>query len=272
MTDYLAAGEVEATFLKTAVRNANLLALLSESSDDQELVEETLKRLHTHEQERLRGFRLAEALNPFKAFNGDGEENATAAGHATVDIIPPAEYAMLKTILRSKLQDPAIDTPARATFVEAISIHQNVYGVWHSSKYRDSRVVFRREGNTLAGIIQKIFIHHHPLPLRQRLTGHYVLVSVFEAIDGEDRFRRYGDAGGFCCKPQSTSKVLIPLQSIISHAAFTEIPDEDLIHVLPLNRVSCSEYFVRFDSCSLTNVQSLLSFDASLLEEQPPAA
>ncbi|KAJ3544294.1 hypothetical protein NMY22_g2823 [Coprinellus aureogranulatus] len=233
-------GEVEATFLRTAVRNANLLSLLSESPEDQQRVTEMLSRLHSHEKERLRGFRLAEALCPFNPTNGNpGDDLAADEQQELEDNISPMELNWLRQYLQSQ-EEQVGEVSSACRFLDAVSHGLNIYAPWNSPRYRDSRVLFRYNGEEKAGIIQKIFMHRYRPPTGQPEISIYLIVKAFDKIDGEDRFLRYGYAGGFLSKPGPTNLSLIPAKSILCHVALTDITEEEVIHVLPINRTVLS--------------------------------
>ena len=259
---HLVPGEVEATFLRTAMRNANLMSLLQDSVGDQELVEAMRLRLQTHDKERLRGFRLTETLDPFKVvdeqrFHGEGGKS---------EALPHDEYSMLCELLRLQrdAETPHEAIERRATFLPAISHRQEVYAIWDSPRYKDSRILFKWDGLERAGIIQRIFVQERTPPGRQEIRA-YISVRVYERIDEEDPFDRYGGAGGFCCKLTPTSMRVIPLEAVVSHVAWTEFGDGG-IHVLPLNRVSTRLLSACLSHSRLTPVsQRMLSLDIDRL-------
>lgn len=122
--------------------------------------------------------------------------------------------------------------------VYSISHQQSVYAVCDSRKFKDSNVLFRRNDSREAGVIEKIFLHRRSGPARTRITQAFVVVKVYDRVDGEDRFQSHGDAGGFCCKPNPTVTQLIPLDTVLSHLAVTEVLEEGFVHMLPISRVS----------------------------------
>ena len=50
-------------------------------------------------------------------------------------------------------------------------------------------------------------------------------------------YQKYGFAAGFLCEQQASTRHIIELTQIVSHFALTTLPDEDLIHVMPVDRV-----------------------------------
>lgn len=212
------------------------MSLLQDSAEDHHLMAEMLHRLQAHDKERLRGFRLAEALDPFKDSGDEGYEHI----EGKLEPIPPDEFGQLHELLR---REPDIDQvqrpiPKNAIFVSAISKRQDVYAIWNSPRYKDSRIMFLWDNVRYAGVIQRILLYRHRQSSGLEKTRAFVLVQWHERVDKEDPFQRHGDAGGFCCKPGSVSMRLIPLEAVASHVAWTELHDEGVVHVLPLNRVS----------------------------------
>ena len=216
--------------------------------EDRDLVSEMVSRMQTHERERLRGFRLAEALDPFTPPNMDSPEvplDSLYQGGVAGDL-PNLEFDLLSSVLYAK---PDFDRRAplsrRATFLKAISHRQSVYSSWESLRFRDSAVLVDDEGVEKAGLVQAIFLHRYPQTSGGLKTDAYLTVKTYEKVEGDDPYRRYGRAGGFCCKPDAKSLRIVTLDSILCHVALTRFEsegpgDDSYIHVLPINRVSSS--------------------------------
>ncbi|KAJ3525918.1 hypothetical protein NMY22_g10376 [Coprinellus aureogranulatus] len=234
-------GEVEGTFLRTAARNANLLSLLVESPEDQHLVTEMLTRLHSHEQERLRGFRLAESLNPFSSSNTSFEDNTLAEeGQELTDEISQTEVNLLRRHLQAQFGGTVEEVSSACKQLDAIPYRCNIYACWSSPRYRDSAVLFQHSGCEKAGVIQKIFLHRYLPQDGEATICAYLILKTFDRIDGQDRFSHYGHAGGFLCKPNPTVLTLIPIQAVICHVGLTDLNEEQAIHALPINRTVLS--------------------------------
>lgn len=236
-------GEIEGTYLRTAVRHANLLALLSDSEDDQVVTSEMLSRMESHRRERLRGFRLAEGLDQSRQNVNDRVRpvNADEVWGQHAEQLPAEEFNMLCAILQDDPQER--DTPVRnsVTYLDAISQQANVYAIWESLKYKDSSVLYQDKVGRGAGVIQKIFLHNHQSSLGVRSMGQFFVVRRYEAIAPElDGFRQYGPAAGFCSRPLTNLLKVVPLRSVICHVAVTEFPEDEMVHILPVNRVSDS--------------------------------
>ncbi|RXW15593.1 hypothetical protein EST38_g10261 [Candolleomyces aberdarensis] len=240
-------GEVEGTFLRTAIRHANLLALLNDLQDMRALVQRMLSCMEGHQREALRGFRLTQALDPF---NKDDDSSSQHVLEGTDGELTSQEMELLADLLRKSLQEQNTIVLANVTFLAAISYKSNVYAIWDSQRYRDSAILYQHEGEEQAGVIQKIFLHQHRLSSGEEKMSRYLLLAEYQHTDrDQDRFRRYGHAGGFTCRGSPQTVQLIPLESVICHVAVTDFAEEGLLHVLPINRTLFS--FEDFPSVQL---------------------
>jgi hypothetical protein len=239
------AGQLESTMLMSSARNSNLLAILD---DDKELgvtvqnLKETLKFMQT---ENLRGFRLSEFLDPNAP---DYHVNAKA----TRQVLKPEHFRLLASFL--DLPGNGESTVCKEVVsLERISFQGLCYGTFQSPHYRDSSIIFRasaahpvsseqRQNGALAGVIDMIF------ESECRVQGGEVLKRIFLFVNEHlsvqrsrptfhDPYRKYGFAAGFLCERQSSTRHIIELTQIVSHFALTTLPAEDLIHVMPVDRV-----------------------------------
>jgi hypothetical protein len=229
-------GEIEGTYLRSAVRNANILALLADSPIAQELVEKLLHRMRVHEEERLRGFRLAEALDPFNQNLDEDDANLELRG--TRGQLAPLELNMLCEDLQSSPEERNTLVSPKATFMNTISFDNNVYAIWNSRRYRDSTILYKYDDEERAGVIQTIFLHHHRFSSGQTKCTRYLSVEEYRRTQNLDRYQKYGYAGGFLCDLGGKTSRLVRLESVIGHVAVTEIPEEGFVHILPISRVS----------------------------------
>ncbi|KAJ2913364.1 hypothetical protein MD484_g7039, partial [Candolleomyces efflorescens] len=237
-------GEVEGTFLRTAARNANVLALLADSVEAQGLVQRMIDRMKGHEKERLRGFRLAEALDPFNPTRAPAGEASISDG--VKGKLVDRELELLTEILQAAPDERNTIVDPDVTFLSSISYHHDVYGVWNSQRYRDSAILYRYNGDECAGIIQKIFLHRHKTSRNEDTTSRYLLIAEYLPIaKDEDLFRKYGYAGGFSCLAGRQLVRLVRLESVICHIAATEIAEQSIVHVLPINRTLFSDETIR---------------------------
>ncbi|KAJ2915181.1 hypothetical protein MD484_g5232, partial [Candolleomyces efflorescens] len=228
-------GEVEGTFMRTAARNANILALLGDSPQAQGLVQRMVDRMKRHEKENLRGFRLAEALDPFNPAKAATEDACVSDG--VMGELLPQELDLLTEILQAVVDERNTPVDPNVTFLSSISYQHDVYGTWNSPRYRDSAILYSHDGDERAGIIQKIFLHRHKTSRGEDTTSRYVLTAEYRTVArNEDRFRKYGSAGGFSCIPAPQIVRLIRLESVICHIAVTDITEQTIVHILPINR------------------------------------
>jgi len=88
--------------------------------------------------------------------------------------------------------------------------------------------------------------HHHP-PV-------YVCVQPYASLqpsaepelsDIDQMYRRFGFAGGFLCKNDFSTLIIIEPSNIISHIAVTplKIGGHRVLHILPMDRVRLSQDF-----------------------------
>lgn len=224
---------MESTFLRTAVRHANILALLDDSQDIRALVQRVLARMKGHQKEALRGFRLGEALDPFNEDDGGYRLLEGTHGELTLQ-----EIELLTGFLQGDPSERNTVVLPDVTFLTAISHKNNIYAIWDSQRYRDSAILYQHQGEERAGVIQKIFLHQHRLSSGEETTSKYLLLAEYGEADIEqDHFRRYGHAGGFTCRGPPQIMRLIALENVICHVAVTDVAEEGFIHILPINRV-----------------------------------
>lgn len=222
------------------MRSANLLALLDESQEEKDLVKSMVHRLRLQEKEGLRGFRLAEKMDPVHPGDRLTMDVASTKG-GTLKTIPAFALPSLRGLLQSRFQDPDLLVSPQAIFLESISHRNSIYATGNSRRYRDSSVLFKSGEAEEAGVIDSIFVHEYRDPLSDNVhADSYILVDMYDRMDDDDRFRKYGYAGGFCCQPVTSSKHLIRLEDLLCHVALTKFEEEGLVHVLPVNRVGPS--------------------------------
>jgi len=100
-----------------------------------------------------------------------------------------------------------------------------------------------------------LFVHEY-LSVQRSRPGFY------------DPYRKYGFAAGFLCEEQADILHLIDLTQIVSHFALTTLPDEGLIHVLPVDRVCSSSLYICI--CSFMSKHSLcIVFGLKILKDGP---
>ena len=144
--------------------------------------------------------------------------------------------------------------PRMALELDKVSIRGIIYA---SSKAlpRDSDIIFRREGGSSSrtGSIKSIFRLSYPTPTGPAATTTFLLVEEYSPVTDQtiqSTYTRFGFAGGFLCQNRKRSGLhIINSNNVICHFAKTTFPesDDDLIHVLPLNKVGASASENRHD-------------------------
>ena len=231
-------GQLEATFTKTSARTANLRAILADDDDVRKTVVEMVNLMASVEKEDIRGFRRATLLDPTSP-------EYSIPPHAASFSLDEIQYQLL----RKRLQgcDQEIDLTREALVVQEISARGVSYASRAKRSGRDSAIIFKphdehnREVH-LAGRIEKIFQYTYNNP--HNVTGFYLIVREHLPTHSTtfDPYKRFGFAGGYLCEREPTTLHVIALSQVLSHFAATGLTwegREDLIHVLPLDRVCC---------------------------------
>jgi len=110
---------------------------------------------------------------------------------------------------------------------------------------RDSDIIFRREGGSgsRVGSIKSIFRLSHPTPTGSIATTIFLLIEEYSPVTDramQSTYTRFGFAGGFLCHNRKRGGLhIISSENVVCHFAKTVLPraDDDLMHVLPLNKV-----------------------------------
>jgi hypothetical protein len=226
--------------MKTSARNANLHAILADDEGVCQTVTEMVTTLHPIEKEDIRGFSRANLLDPTMP------ANIVEANGKPIHLDFQVHQLLCKLLDHSS---PGLHHPLtiHALSVDEISIHGVSYGTWESPKFRNSAIMFQPfdalpNGMQKAGIIQTIFQYTHSSVSGMQMKGFYLSVLEHLPVDSHsDPFRKFGFAGGFLCAGQASRLHVIEQSEVISHFALTKImghEDEQLIHVLPVDRVS----------------------------------
>ena len=226
-----------------AARNANLRALLSEDDTTHQTMMEMVTVMEFIEKEDVRGFRLATLLDPSQSWNI--VESSAKPFHLDVQ-----QYGLLCNLIGHTQPAHARPLSSQVLSVDKISIHGVCYGTSVSPKFRNSSIVFRTSDpqpanirTQKAGSIQAIFQHTHQSPDMVQIKALYLVVREYLPLNTSngrvDPYRKFGFAGGFLCKRQGTILHVIEQSQVILHVALTKMRyyDEDLIHVLPIDRV-----------------------------------
>lgn len=193
------------------------------------------------EREDIRGSALANILDPSR------EDISLLAKNGSLD---EEELNLLHGLLPNAVLHNTDIVPC----IDRVSFRGVCYGVFQSSNYRDSAIIFSTGTDAVSrtektGVITKIF--QHPLIV----NDWYVVVREhcpIRDMDFIDPYPKYGFAVGYLCEKEPTIIHLITLSQIISHVALTRIA-ENLIHVLPVDRVSSHFYNNLTESLLLGN-------------------
>jgi hypothetical protein len=237
-------GELEATLLRGAIRNANLLAVLSDDAEIRDSVLELMETLRAIQAEDIRGFRLATLLDPTTPeFPSNSKRKRGVQG-----ILDNDQFTALLDLYQADIQGlHHVDN--EVLFFEEISHNGVCYGTHSSSHFRNSAILFyphltiRGAGEMKAGIIEAIFEHHSGL-----LEKHFLLVRQHNPINRSefvDPYQRFGFAAGFLCEKTPTLTRIISLSQIVSHFVLTPMEEIEAIHVLPFDRVSVTIIFIQ---------------------------
>jgi hypothetical protein len=228
-------GDLEGTLLRTSVRCANSLALVSDQPALASHAKSMMARMDAINQERLRGFRLAEFLDPSYAHTDPelGWENHT-------DRLPDALYDLLCEALQAPANERNVPVSRNVCFKDAVSVNGNTYGIWESRRYRDSLVLIQGNDSQSAAILDSIFQHRHVNASGERTSKVYFAARTYLFLPEPSRiYGQYGFSAGFCCdRDQRTmQRVVVPSTMVVCHIATTDFGEGSHIHVLPINRV-----------------------------------
>ncbi|KAF9487476.1 hypothetical protein BDN71DRAFT_1513931 [Pleurotus eryngii] len=223
-------GQLESTLMVTSARNANLSALLADNTALCSKVSgmvDILVKFSQEDPQRLARFRKFEPVPELKL----GLKVALAC-------LDDHYHQLLCRQLPA-----AVSAPRSLSFYDEIMVHGITYSCAGTSKIRNSLVIFHPAATMInadtpiyAGAVEKIF-HYTPLSF----TSIFLEIRSFRPVDsGLDSYKKYGFAGGFLCFRNVNDYHVIPISAIISHCALTSMgaqPGQELVHVLPLNRL-----------------------------------
>jgi len=240
-------GELEATLLKGAIRNANLLALISDDTSVRESVLELMETLEAIQAEDIRGFRLATILNPTTPeFPSNSKRKHGVRGildnhyfTSFLDLHQTSSHQIVNEVL----------------FFQEISYNGVCYGTHSSSHFRNSAISFNPHltvqgtEETKVGIIEAIFEHNLGSTVGGPTSGnHFLVVRQHNPInrpDLDDPYRCFGFAAGFLCEQKHFGTLVIGLSQVVSHFVLTPMEEIDAIHVLPIDRVSVIIFLIQ---------------------------
>jgi hypothetical protein len=170
------------------------------------------------------------------------------------DVLNDEVYHLLLATLDKKFGTSGYTTMGSGVFsvvrqvqqLEKVSIRGVVYAC-KKSLPRDSNIIFRQLGSSdsQVGSIDSIFHLAHKTP--EGLTRNATFLLVDECLQFLDqavqsKYTQFGFAGGFLSRSDRGRFHIVEPANIVCHFAKTEVSlhNEKVIHVLPLNKVSCS--------------------------------
>lgn len=257
--------------MHSSVREANFQALLSDDSEMSSHVSDLVEVYETFRTEDVRGTRLAHMVDAarVKQPQPDLVYDETRLRESR---LPDSALASFIRFLNCKYNVTAGSTGSsfdslantiispEASFLDSFSLR----GVQYSTKSyrsRNSHILFRPfqgkapmapDHSLPAGQITHIFLHSLTPSLYSRAAqgtssrclALYVCVEPYgslqsELSDTDQMYRKFGFAGGFLCRRELASVVVIEPSNIVSHVAVTPlcIKAHPLLHILPMDRV-----------------------------------
>jgi hypothetical protein len=232
-------GELEATFMTSVCRSANLQALVDACNLPKQ-AEPLLTAYGSVANEDHRGTRLAD------------EVHHPPTQPPRFEVLDNEYYQLLLCMLNKKFGTTGYTSDRGQTFSVTQRVQQlakvSIRGVVYAhtkSLPRDSHVLFRRLGGSSSrvGMIRSIFRLQHPTPDGPMMEATYIVVRELLQLSDEamqSKYTQFGFAGGFLCHSEKwRSFHVIELNDIICHFAKTVIrhDEENIMHVLPLNKV-----------------------------------
>jgi len=220
---------------------ANLRGILADDEDIRQTVVEMVDTMKCIEQEDIRGFRRAALLDP-----------STPEYLMTSKVRPFTLENDHHQLLRIQIErtDPGARIPADAHAVEEISSHGVSYATCFSPASRNSAIIFGSPNpdgveTHRVGKVTKIFQHTHRTSGGKNVSCCYLIVQEYVPMvpnrGRADPYKKFGFSGGFLCQKEATCIHLIALSQVVCHFALTPLSlegYEDVIHVLPIDRVS----------------------------------
>jgi hypothetical protein len=230
---------MEATFMNSTARAANLKALLSDNPEIRSQVSEAIKVYERGSNRDSRGIRLAHMLDPNNA-------EFDLQSHSHWSSLSQHERQLLHQYLTWKHGDFNLeDWKASAAIMDQISIAGVRYARKNVLKRdQDSHIIFSIPGGNevVPGEILNIFQYWHTPPAGNEFKAVYLVVNRFPTnpqLDRQDPYREHPLVFGYLCGAKPSTSYVIEASNVESHFALTPLAynEEHLIHVLPLSRV-----------------------------------
>lgn len=227
-------------------RMANLKALISDNPEIGAQVSEAIQVYKRQSARNSRGVGLMQILDPAHS----DFDLATKSKWSTLSL---QERQLLQKYLSRKYADYRLeDWEATALTMDQISLNGARYARNNVLKYdQDSHIIFEQPGTNrvLPGKILNIFRYWHKAPNAAQSQATYLVVQRFGVTDlglgRQDPYQKFSHVFGYLAG-EVVATDLIEITHVKSHFALTpiEFNGRNLIHVLPLNRVSFGMYSV----------------------------
>ncbi|KZV63965.1 hypothetical protein PENSPDRAFT_589077, partial [Peniophora sp. CONT] len=243
-------GQIEATYLRGAVRSANLRALLL---DDSPLLHEVSSLVEEHQRQSyadVRGTKLGSLL--LESSVTRSVEGAKVLRTRVKSINLSARLcSLLPSFLNRRhhtnIYGREISISRMAGQVTRASI-RNIRYCTYEDLAQNSNIVFALSpGSSTAGRITDMFLHEHTLPSGDHAVSSLILViKPYGALMEGERFLdahyRAHKNGGFCCRRSVGESILVGVDMVLGHASISPVEYNgfSLLHILPLARVSPS--------------------------------
>jgi hypothetical protein len=268
-------GELELTFMHSSAREAKLQALLFDHGEVREHVDELAKTYQAFLAEDTHGTRLAHMIEKAQLTQQLDFIFEETCLHDMIlpdaVLLPFLQFLHQKHASTTHSTDrfPGLSVLPRAKFLDKFSFRGVQYST-ASSRTRNSRVLLRPPkldsseslANPEAGQIIHAFLHsqintHRALEDEGRVRYSSICLCIQPYVpvqpelgDVDKSYRRFGFAGGFLSAQTLGPPVIVDTSSIISHVAVMRlnIRGYGVLHVLPMDRVSCLPLISRAES------------------------
>lgn len=281
-------GELELTFMRSSAREAKLQALLFDHGEVHEHVDELVNTYQAFLAEDVRGTRLAHMVDM-----GQPNQELFVFDKTCLHdrILPDAILFPFSQFLHQRLTTAADKFPSssvlpRAKFLDKFSFQGVEYST-ASTRARNSHILFRHSKldssesltSPKPGQIIYVFLHSQiNAQCAQEDQGQARYSSIClciqpylpvqpELSDIDKSYRRFSFAGGFLSAQTLGPPIIVDASSIISHVAVTplKIRGHEVLHVLPMDRVSCLPLISREKLLTGRDCRSPAHADASYM-------
>lgn len=244
-----------------SARSANLRAILADDEEVRQTVLEMVTTMESIDREEMRGFRLANQLDP------NLPEFMTNSNPESL-LLETEPYNLIHELISRTHPNQALSLPREAHFVEEVALRGVRYATARSSKYRGSRILYQNLGTTThdAGTIQDIFEYSYRCAGEERKTFFISVRNYVRYNRDLDPYPKFGFAGGFLCETTPIQLHILQLSQVVSHFGLTRMTGKyaGYVHVMPLDKVSNT---YPFKILLVTNTQTKLMLSFKLDKE-----